>query len=585
MNLSQKGDSFEKGKTDPTAELITWTCSSYTRRVNELDIVTSTETKLQTRNELRKNTLIFISIVAVLVGIIFVSLLQIQPPKVVPADGAANEFSAVRAFDHLKELARKPHPIGSEEHDRVRDYLIHSLEELGLKPEIQKTPSVYSSGTWISGGTVENIIAKIEGTHSTKAIMLVSHYDSVSGAAGAADDGAGVSAILETVRALKEGKALQNDVIILLTDGEELGLLGANAFVKEHPWVQDVGLVLNFEARGNEGASFMFETSDNNSWLVKEFVQAAPTPVAHSLLYSLYTQMPNDTDFSVFKKYGLSGLNFAFGEGINHYHTTGDNIQEFSLESLQHHGEYMYHLTTHFGNADLMQTHEGNEVFFNIMGSTMITYSDKMVLPIMILVVLLYAITFLHGSRLKKVSLLGTLAGLFVFILGIIGSFAIGSGLWSILTDIFPEQQWLMETDKTFTTLYFISFIMITIAFITMLYQLASKKIKTGNLMIGALFLWLVLLTASSILLKAGSYVFAWPLLSALIGVNFWMRLEENSWKGHLVTVAFSIPAILILSPIIYLVEAMMSMQMAGTIMVLVSLLGATLVPIFSILK
>ena len=233
----------------------------------------SPQTKLQAREDTKKNALIFMAVVAILVGTIFVSLLQLQPPKVVPTTGAANEFSADRAFSHLEEFAVKPHPLGSEEHDRVRDYLVQSLEELGLKPEIQKANSVYSSGTWISGGTVENIVAKIEGTNSTKAIMLVAHYDSVPGAAGAADDGAGVAAILETVRALKEMKPLQNDVIILLTDGEENGLLGANAFVEEHPWVDDVGLVLNFEARGNEGPSFMFETSDNNSWLVKEFVQ------------------------------------------------------------------------------------------------------------------------------------------------------------------------------------------------------------------------------------------------------------------------------------------------------------------------
>ena len=101
----------------------------------------------------------------------------------------------------------------------------------------------------------------------------------------------------------------------------------------------------------------------------------------------------------------------------------------------------------------------------------------------------------------------------------------------------------------------------------------------------GALFLWLVLLASSSFLLKAGSYALAWPLFFALIGVNIWLRLEENSWKSYLVIVAFSIPAILILSPIIYLVEVMMSMYMASTVMVLVSLLSAMLIPIFSALK
>ncbi|CAG9613811.1 hypothetical protein BACCIP111899_03030 [Bacillus rhizoplanae] len=550
-----------------------------------MEPVPSTQTKLQAREDTKKNALIFIAVVAILIGTIFVSLLQLQPPKVVPATGSANEFSAERALSHLKEFAVKPHPLGSVEHDRVRDYLVHSLEELGLNPEIQKANSLNSIGRWIVGGTVENIVAKIEGTTSTKAIMLVAHYDSEPGSPGAADDGAGVAAILETVRALKEMAPLQNDVIILLTDGEENGLLGAKAFVEGHPWVNDVGLVLNFEARGNEGPSFMFETSDNNSWLVKEFVQGTYTPVAHSFLYSLYKQMPNDTDFSVFKEAGLKGLNFAFGDGVSHYHTTSDNFQELSLESLQHHGEYMLHLVTHFGNVDLTQTHEGNQVFFNILGSNMITYSDKLVIPIMLLAVILFAVTAVHGYWLKKLSLLGTFAGFLVFIIGIIGSFAIGSGLWSVLTFIFTDQEWLMGTDKTVGTLYFISFSIIIFAFLTILYGLAHKKIKAGSLMMGALFLWLILLAASSFLLQAGSYVFAWPLLFALICVNILIRLDEHSWKSYLVTAGFAIPAFLILSPVIYLFEGLISMHMAGVLMVLVSLLGAMLVSIFTTLK
>ena len=153
----------------------------------------SPQTKLQAREDTKKNALIFVAVLVILIGTIFVSLLQLQPRKVVPTTGAADAFSADRALSHLEELAVKPHPLGSEEHDRVRDYLVHSLQELGLKPEIQKANSVYSPGIWISGGTVENIVAKIKGTNSTKAIMLVAHYDSVPGSAGAGDDGAGVA--------------------------------------------------------------------------------------------------------------------------------------------------------------------------------------------------------------------------------------------------------------------------------------------------------------------------------------------------------------------------------------------------------
>ena len=188
-----------------------------------MEIVTSKQTKTHSKGNKKKYTYFHFNCCDSRWNH-FSQFITDSDAKGYPLDGAVHEYSAERAFAHLKEFAKKPHPIGSEEHDRVRDYLIQSLEELGLEPEIQKNPSVYTTPgfPWIlRAETVENIIAKIEGTHSTKSIMLVAHYDSVPGAAGAADDGAGASAILETVRALKEGKALQSDVIILLTDGEE----------------------------------------------------------------------------------------------------------------------------------------------------------------------------------------------------------------------------------------------------------------------------------------------------------------------------------------------------------------------------
>ncbi len=105
---------------------------------------------------------------------------------------------------------------------------------------------------------------------------------------------------------------MRNDVIFLLTDGEELGLLGAAAFVNEHPWAKDVGVALNFEARGTGGPVRMFETSEQNGWLIRRFAQAAPYPRTDSISYEIYRSLPNDTDLTVFKRHGYAGLNFAF---------------------------------------------------------------------------------------------------------------------------------------------------------------------------------------------------------------------------------------------------------------------------------
>src|SRR5207237_4744598 len=115
-------------------------------------------------------------------------------------------------------------------------------------------------------GRVQNILARLPGTNpNRKAVLILAHYDGVEAGPAAADDGAGAAALLETLRALRAQKgALTHDIIALFTDGEEAGLLGAAAFVREHPWAKDVAVVLNFEARGTSGRSFMFETGPGN---------------------------------------------------------------------------------------------------------------------------------------------------------------------------------------------------------------------------------------------------------------------------------------------------------------------------------
>jgi acetylornithine deacetylase/succinyl-diaminopimelate desuccinylase-like protein len=186
-----------------------------------------------------------------------------RPPVALPASAPPTAFSAERAMKHVLAIAKEPHPVGSTEHDRVRDYLVAQLGILGLEPQVQNTTGV---GTrYADAGRVQNILARMPGEQSGgPAVLLVAHYDSVEAGPGAADDGAGIAAILETIRALRAGGPLVHDLIVLFSDGEEAWLLGAAAFVREHPWAKDAAMVLNFEARGTTGRSLMFETGPGN---------------------------------------------------------------------------------------------------------------------------------------------------------------------------------------------------------------------------------------------------------------------------------------------------------------------------------
>lgn len=518
--------------------------------------------------------------------VIWVSFLQFHSPEVVPHNARSDQFSSERAMDYIEKFAVKPHPIGSEEHDKVKEYLVSTLTDQGVFPEIHSVERVLSPWGILYEGKVENIVARIPGEDSSKAIMVSAHYDSVESSPGAADDGAGVASILETVRILLNSPPLKNDVIILLTDGEESGLLGAQAFVDYHPWAKDIALVLNFEARGNKGPSVMFETNDENGTLITEFIKATSNPVAHSFIYDLYKIMPNDTDLTVFKNAGMYGLNFGFLEGLNTYHTQNDNIENLSLKSVQHHGENMIQLVQHFGNIDLIDKKPDKKIYFNLVGKHIVTYSEQLVIPIMISILVAFVLTFVHGSRRKKLTFTGMCLGFLLFISLIGCGFFIGQILWGILSALFSNRTWTVETSLQISNICFVVMVSILFFLITPVYQIISRKVNVYNLTMGAYLSWLLLLIVSSFFFKSASYVFAWPLLFGITGLNILMGWKnKHTFMWYLITILFSIPALLIVVPSLYLLYILFTLKVTGILLAITTLLTAYIIPVLSTLK
>jgi Zn-dependent M28 family amino/carboxypeptidase len=238
------------------------------------------------------------------------------------------------------------------------------LRALGLEPQLQDATGV---GTrYAVAGKVQNILARMPGkTPGGQAVVLMSHYDGVPGGPAAGDDGAGTAAVLETLRALKAGQPLVHDVIALITDGEEAGLLGAAAFVREHPWAKDVGVTLNFEARGTTGRSYMFETGRGNLDVAR-MLRTAGDVSATSLSVTVYRTLPNDTDLSEMAVLGKPALNFAFADGVERYHTAHDDVDTLNLGSLQHHGSQMLTLASKFADGPLPPPVTGDSVIFEL---------------------------------------------------------------------------------------------------------------------------------------------------------------------------------------------------------------------------
>ena len=470
-------------------------------------------------------------------------------PDPVPASAPGDVFSAERALVHLNTFATAPHPIGSAEHDRVREYLVSQFTNLGVTPEVQRATGV--TARYQVAGTVENIVARVKGTNGVSdAIALVAHYDSVPAGPGAGDDGAGVAALLETLRALRAGPPLRNDIIFLLTDGEEDGLLGASAFVAEHAWAKDVRLVLNFEARGNAGASQLFETSAGNGHLVQILAHAAPHPSGSSITYEIYKHMPNDTDMTVFKKMGAAGLNFAFIGHWEAYHTPLDNPRLLDRGSLQQHGEYALSLARSLGNADLSQLQDRDAVYFSLPGNFFLHYSSRFLWPLAIAsgVFLLAVIFYANGAWQTRLGaiLLGFFAhfGLLVLLLLVGLGFERGVN-WLHL-------HWLPEGGLEQNVLYTFGLFALLLALQTALYKLLSKRIQAPALFLGGALLIFALVLGTSKWLPGGSYLFVWPLLASLLAtVTAAFRQNRASFFSVLVLCFLSLPALLFFTPLL----------------------------------
>ncbi|WP_314591527.1 M20/M25/M40 family metallo-hydrolase [Paenibacillus terrigena] len=521
-----------------------------------------------------------ISVFVLIAASIFVGMLQVQAPKPAPNDAPADQFSADRALEKLKVIAKNAHPIGSASHTEVRDYLISELRQLGYQPEIQKATVSSDLATDLSGN-IENIVTRIPGTNSSKALMIAAHYDSVPEGPGAADDGAGIAAMLETVRAIQAGQPLKNDLILLMTDGEEMGLLGAKAFIQDHPWVQDVGLVLNFEARGNKGPVFMFETSDQNGWIIQEFMKAAPQPIAYSLIYNVYKLMPNDTDLTMFKQGGLPGMNFAFGMGLDAYHSPTDTPENLDQRSLQHHGEYMLNLSRHFGQLDLSEVRQEDRIYFNVFGWHMVSYPQSWAIGFIALGVLLFVFTLWHGFRQHRLTLRGMVGGILIPIgsLGLV--YGVITWLWHFIPSNLSRGQYMDILTKSHISVYYLIGLLVVTALITIgLYRWLSRYVRTENVWASILLLWLLFGVATAFMLPGGSYLMFWPFVFSLIGINISFQCREERWTW--LAALFAVPGLVLITPIFYLVYMMMTLNMAGALMTVVALASTLIYPVFS---
>ena len=490
------------------------------------------------------------------------------------------EFSTTRAFKHVEAIGNSPHYLGSPDHSKVRNYIVDQLQNMGLEVQTQEGYNLNKEGVL---ARPQNILSRIEGTGNSDAIILMTHYDSAMHSSnGASDAGSGVATILEGIRAfLEKDTSHKNDIILLFTDAEELGLNGAGLFVKDHPWAEDVKLALNFEARGSGGSPFMLlETNGMNARLIEAFKKADPDyPVANSLAYSIYKMLPNDTDLTVLReKADINGYNFAFIDDHFDYHTANDLPENLDKETLAHQGGYLMPLLNHFSNEDIDKLSSDRDlIYFSLPFGEFVTYPFNWINPMLILAIIIFLILIVYGIRRERLNIVGILKGFIPLLLSIILSGLLVWAFWKFCLFIYPEYS-EMEHGFTYNGYYYIAlsiFLGLSVCFL--IYHLLRRSLRTASVFVAPLVLWLVICGLVSVYLKGASY-FIIPVYFGLLQLFIMIR-QKN--PNRILMVLLSSPAIFILLPFIWSLPVALGLKMLFATGILISLLFSLFLPLF----
>ncbi|MGO1971327.1 MAG: M20/M25/M40 family metallo-hydrolase [Propionibacteriaceae bacterium] len=362
-------------------------------------------------------------------------------PGPVPETVAAEDFSAHRAMDQLERVASEPRVPGEPAHREARELLVAEFDRLGWQTEVHESIGMNTAGsTTVPMASVGNVIATLPGTDPSGTVLLAAHYDTVPGSPGGADDGIGMAVALEAARALSEdGERPRNDVVVLLTDAEEPGLLGAEAFTEERAADLGHAVVVNLEARGNRGMPISVRLTQPNSVLF-DLLSETPEPLVDSFSDALFAVLDNNTDMARFAEAGLYGFDTAITGGGAYYHTLLDDADHLSTESLQQMGEGSLAFARAAAAEDLARIPAGSREIGVSHPGGLVSFPEGLELP-MAAAALLLALAATVVARVRRTvtaprMVLATLVALVLPVLAAL----LPVGLWQVALAVDPGQ-------------------------------------------------------------------------------------------------------------------------------------------------
>lgn len=449
----------------------------------------------------------------VLLGVLLLGLLALMAAKneltkapPLRTSATAGEFDAVRAKARLAFVLgqQTAHPADTAPDDEVRAKLITTLQQLALKPILrdQFACNELYKQRGVSCARVRNVIAVL-GPSAGKAVLLNAHYDSTPVGPGAADDGIGVATLLEVASILKV-QPLRRPVVLLFNEGEELGLVGARAFLSD-PLSRRVDSLINLEARGVRGPANMFETSRPNGAAIAVYRATVKNPVANSLSTDVYRLLPNYTDVNSFSERGWLTLNLAPIGNETRYHSAGDDVAALDASTLQHMGDQTLALTEALANG-APQAVSGDRMFMDIAGRMLVVLPLWLgVLTLGLLLVCAAAVALSGG---------GIARGAGVVIGSIVASTVLTALALTVLDALRGGMFWRAEPTWTHLATYTSIILAGIISIATFGRSMSQRQLRAS--------FWLVFLivgTMIGLIAPGGIVFFIFPPLAALAGM------------------------------------------------------------------
>ncbi len=429
--------------------------------------------------------------------------LALRGPEPKPASADASTFSAERAMSELTHFMRGDfsRAVGTSEHETARTRIVARFESLGYTVTTQQRFTCQGA---VTCSEIANVIAQRPDDQGRgPGVLVTAHYDSVPAGPGASDDGVGVATILEIARALRS-EATARPIRFLITDGEELGLVGARMFAADAALRALADVVINIEARGTSGPSFMFQTSRRNGELIRIFSRSVSRPVSTSLFVSIYELLPNDTDLTVFTDAGIQGLNFASIRDPWAYHTPFDAIHRVDLRTLQHHGDSVLGAARGLSRQKV-ERRSDDAVYFDLLSLMTFWWPAALSLPFAIaLLIGSTAVVFIRrkeiGSSLFYVPALLLTVTLLGLLLTALGTLRSGDTHWIATPGPILAAMWLGGGAT---------------ALVLARYWL--RRASPEALLVSVAFWWSLLGVLCAFALTGGSYLFICPGVSLLI--------------------------------------------------------------------